>query len=208
MNSLFLVSGDSKTNLKSGKNNINKSKTIGNSILEHHFIGHLDDDEISNKSYGSHKHRFKDESHKGSADVLDEQEEKRDASKEELGIEDLQEDIIYCQAPIDEGLIIDAATDDVIDEYSADCFPETCYKKFPFLAGDEDSPFWQGWSNLRYKTFRLIENKYFETAVITMILLSSLALALEDVHLSQRPILQDILYYMDRIFTVIFFSKC
>ncbi|CAH0562424.1 unnamed protein product [Brassicogethes aeneus] len=206
----FTIHGDSKTNLKRGKNNINKSKTIGNSILEHgDFIGHLDDDEISNKSYGSHKNRFKDESHKGSADVLDDQEEKRDASKEELGIEeDAEEDVCDCEGPLEEDLIIYAETDEIIlDEYSADCFPETCYKKFPFLAGDDDSPFWQGWSNLRYKTFQLIENKYFETAVITMILLSSLALALEDVHLSSRPILQDILYYMDRIFTVIFFFE-
>lgn len=31
--------------------------------------------------------------------------------------------------------------------------------------------------------------------------------ALEDVHLPHRPILQDILYYMDRIFTVIFFIE-
>lgn len=47
----------------------------------------MDDDEImSNKSYGSHKHRFKDDSHKGSGDESDEHEEKRDASKEELGI--------------------------------------------------------------------------------------------------------------------------
>lgn len=120
----------------------------------------------------------------------------------------MEEDECDCQGPLDEDLILDGATEDIIlDEYSADCFPETCYKKFPFLAGDEDSPFWQGWGNLRYKTFQLIENKYFETAVITMILLSSLALALEDVHLSQRPILQDILYYMDRIFTVIFFFE-
>lgn len=103
---------------------------------------------------------------------------------------EIEDDDCDCQGPIDEDLI-DAVTEDIImDEYSADCFPEKCYKKFPFLAGDDDSPFWQGWSNLRYKTFRLIENKYFETAVITMILLSSLALALEDVHLQQRPILQ------------------
>ncbi|CAH1103074.1 unnamed protein product [Psylliodes chrysocephalus] len=204
----FTIHGDSKTNIKRAKNAISKNK-IGNSILEHgDFLGHLDDDEISNKSYGSHKHRFKDESHKGSVDVLDEQEEKRDASKEELGIDEELEDECDCQGPLDEDLIIDAATEDIIiDEYSADCFPEKCYKKFPFLAGDEDSPFWQGWGNLRYKTFQLIENKYFETAVITMILLSSLALALEDVHLSQRPVLQDILYYMDRIFTVIFFFE-
>lgn len=31
--------------------------------------------------------------------------------------------------------------------------------------------------------------------------------ALEDVNLPHRPILQDILYYMDRIFTVIFFIE-
>lgn len=103
--------------------------------------------------------------------------------------------------------IIQAEEDPIESDYPADCCPENCYKKFPFLAGDDDAPFWQGWANLRLKTFQLIENKYFETAVILMILLSSMALALEDVHLQQRPILQDILYYMDRIFTVIFFIE-
>lgn len=72
--------------------------------------------------------------------------------------------------------IINAADDEVIEETPADCFPEHVYIRFPFLTGDEDAPFWQGWANLRLKTFQLIENKYFETAVITMILLSSLAL--------------------------------
>lgn len=72
--------------------------------------------------------------------------------------------------------IIHAEEDPIQSNYPADCCPENCYKKFPFLAGDDELPFWQGWANLRLKTFRLIENKYFETAVITMILLSSLAL--------------------------------
>lgn len=40
-----------------------------------------------------------------------------------------------------------------------------------------------------------------------MILVSSMALALEDVYLVHRPVLQDVLYYMDRIFTVIFFIE-
>lgn len=62
------------------------------------------------------------------------------------------------------------------EEYPEDCFSPKCYKRFPFLAGDEETPFWLGWAQLRLKTFQLIENKYFETAVITMILLSSLAL--------------------------------
>lgn len=72
--------------------------------------------------------------------------------------------------------IIVAADEDVVDDTPADCCPEPCYQRFPFLAGDDESPFWQGWAMLRLKTFRLIENTYFETAVITMILLSSLAL--------------------------------
>lgn len=62
------------------------------------------------------------------------------------------------------------------DDTPTDCCPDPCYQKFPFLAGDDESPFWQGWGTLRLKTFKLIENTYFETAVITMILLSSLAL--------------------------------
>lgn len=80
----------------------------------------------------------------------------------------------------EDDIIIHAEEDEVIEEGPADCFGESCYAKFPVLAGDEDSPFWQGWGNLRLKTFRLIENKYFETAVITMILLSSLALVCWD----------------------------
>lgn len=131
-------------------------------------------------------------------------EEKRDVSKEDLGIEEGEHDrklsmpgtlsgnntpffLPSCadseeegdcdEGPLEEDIIIHADGDDAILEDSpADCCPDPCYLKFPILAGDDDSPFWQGWANLRLKTFQLIENKYFETAVITMILLSSLAL--------------------------------
>ena len=63
-----------------------------------------------------------------------------------------------------------------MQEYPSDCCPDRCYARFPCLGGDHESPFWQGWGSLRIKTFRLIENKYFETAVIAMILISSMAL--------------------------------
>ncbi len=103
-----------------------------------------------------------------------------------------------------EAEILEATTQELMmHDYPSDCCPESCYLKFPCLAGDPDSPFWQGkclgsprqpgnrpgtdpvklpgycfsgWGNLRIKTFRLIENKYFETAVIAMILISSMAL--------------------------------
>lgn len=161
---------------------------IGNSInhqdnrleheLNHRGLSIQDDDTASINSYGSHKNRpFKDESHKGSAETI-EGEEKRDVSKEDLGLdEELDEEGEGEEGQLDGDIIIHAANDDeIIDDYPADCFPDSYYKKFPILAGDDDSPFWQGWGNLRLKTFQLIENKYFETAVITMILMSSLAL--------------------------------
>nr|QLB38372.1 Nav5-2 [Apolygus lucorum] len=197
----FTIHGDLKSKMNKVKNHIGNS--IGNhqdNRLDTDYIrNRYDEDSISNKSYGSHKHRpLKDESHKGSMESLD-QEEKKDLSKEDLEhVPDIEE----------EDIVIEGGTEDaMLADYPADCCPDNCYKRFPFLAGDDDAPFWQGWANLRLKTFQLIENKYFETAVITMIMLSSLALALEDVHLAQRPILQDILYYMDRIFTVIFFLE-
>ncbi|CAG0897066.1 unnamed protein product [Darwinula stevensoni] len=100
---------------------------------------------------------------------------------------------------------LDAGSDDdIVQDSPSDCCSVGCYQQCPALAGEEGSPFWDGWTQLRTKTYKLIENKYFETAVIVMILLSSLALALEDVYLAQRPLLQDILYYMDRVFTIVF----
>lgn len=90
----------------------------------------------------------------------------------EVAAEELADDVEFKeQGPVE-------VVEDVFEEeeYPEDCFPPKCYKKFPFLAGDDETPFWLGWAQLRLKTFQLIENKYFETAVITMILLSSLAL--------------------------------
>lgn len=57
----------------------------------------------------------------------------------------------------------------------ADCLPECMYEKFPWCAAT-GTPFWDRWSNIRLKSYRLIEHKYFETFIIVMILLSSLAL--------------------------------
>ncbi|KAG6444901.1 hypothetical protein O3G_MSEX003637 [Manduca sexta] len=86
----------------------------------------------------------------------------------------------------------------------ADCCPVLWYRCFPSLAGDDNSTFWQRWGTLRLKTFKIVENKYFEGVVLTVILLSSLALALEDINLPYRPLLREILFYMDIVFTVIF----
>ena len=54
---------------------------------------------------------------------------------------------------------------------------------------------------------RLIENKYFETVVLALILLSSFVMTLEDVWFNTKPLLMDGLYYLDRILTVVFFLE-
>ncbi|EEB14510.1 sodium channel protein type 4 subunit alpha, putative [Pediculus humanus corporis] len=181
----FTIHGDFKEKLRRSKMALNnKNNVIGNSYaglnsdnrFESDYITHNEEDTYSNISYGSHRKRiYKDESHKGSIDTFEE-DEKGDMSKEED--EEMDEEEEGESIPeID--VIIDANMEDVmLQDYPSDCCPDHCYKRFPFLAGDDDAPFWQGWSNLRLKTFQLIENKYFETAVITMILLSSLALNL------------------------------
>lgn len=89
----FTIHGDSKKakKQKSMLNNINVSMVRdgrGSLIIIWNSSTSQDDDTASIKSYGSHKNRpFKDESHKGSAETM-EGEEKRDVSKEDLGIEE------------------------------------------------------------------------------------------------------------------------
>ncbi|UYV78411.1 para [Cordylochernes scorpioides] len=64
----------------------------------------------------------------------------------------------------------------IIPEYPADCFPDSFYKYFPICL-EEDRPIIRKWKILRTKSYNLVENKYFEMVVITMILISSLALS-------------------------------
>lgn len=166
-----------------------------------------EEDNGSMKSYGSHKNYRKQEQkknkahHTGSGGEETEYENNGSGDEDEEWIEDDEEG-----EETAEGAEIVKGPKGEEEEYPADCMPQRFYERFPIFAVD-DTPFGTAWSNIRLKTFRLIENKYFETAVIIMILLSSAALAVEDVHLQGNPILTDLLFYMDRIFTVIFFFE-
>ncbi|XP_022243584.1 sodium channel protein para-like [Limulus polyphemus] len=113
--------------------------------------------------------------------------------------------------PFEDGETLDAENIDkletediIISELPADCCPDCCYKHFLCCIGDDGSPFWQYWNMLRDRSYWLVENKYFETLAVTMIMLSSLALALEDVHLKSRPALKEALVIVDKFFTIIF----
>ncbi|XP_064475313.1 sodium channel protein para-like isoform X2 [Ornithodoros turicata] len=142
---------------------------------------------------------------------LGDDEEKRDASKEDL---ETTEGMQPEGGPnpdtedVDTDKLETATSDVIIPELPADCCPDWCYTRFACLCFyDESKPFWFKYKVVRAKCFALVENKYFETIVVVLILTSSLALALEDVNLKDRPLLKGILNYMDKSFTVIFFFE-
>ncbi|XP_076866362.1 sodium channel protein type 4 subunit alpha B isoform X2 [Brachyhypopomus gauderio] len=85
-----------------------------------------------------------------------------------------------------------------------DCYTEKCIRRCPCLDVDITQGKGKIWWNIRKTCFMIVEHNYFETFIIFMILLSSGALAFEDVYISQRRTIQIILEYADKIFTYIF----
>jgi len=102
-----------------------------------------------------------------------------------------------------EEVLYDPVDEVVVEE----CCPPVCYRVCPCCIGDAESPFWQLWYKHRLQISRLIEDKYFETVVLCLILLSSFVMTLEDVWFETKPLLVDSLYYLDRILTVVFFLE-
>ncbi|XP_061173087.1 sodium channel protein para-like isoform X2 [Saccostrea echinata] len=88
--------------------------------------------------------------------------------------------------------------------YPDDCFCKICRRKCPCCIRFENTKIGKRFWKIRCLAYALVEHKYFETFIITMILASSVALAIEDVYLSERPVLAMILEITDRFFTAIF----
>ncbi|XP_074552328.1 sodium channel protein type 4 subunit alpha B [Halichoeres trimaculatus] len=85
-----------------------------------------------------------------------------------------------------------------------DCCTEKCYRRCPCLDIDTSQGKGKQWSNFRRTCFSIVEHNYFETFIIFMILLSSGALAFEDINLEQRRAIKIILEYADQVFTYVF----
>uniref|UniRef100_A0A8C5H2C7 Sodium channel protein type 3 subunit alpha-like n=1 Tax=Gouania willdenowi TaxID=441366 RepID=A0A8C5H2C7_GOUWI len=60
------------------------------------------------------------------------------------------------------------------------------------------------WFRLRKTCYHIVEHSWFETFIIFMILLSSGALAFEDIYVEQRRVVKVILEFADKIFTYVF----
>ncbi|KAI8484970.1 hypothetical protein Bbelb_373770 [Branchiostoma belcheri] len=91
--------------------------------------------------------------------------------------------------------------DVIIDCCPPVCYP-CCYKCC--ACANEERKAGEMWKNVRLKANFIVLHKYFETFIVGMILLSSLALAFEDIYLKDRPALQLGLNIADRLFAVIF----
>uniref|UniRef100_A0A4W6BY68 Sodium channel protein n=1 Tax=Lates calcarifer TaxID=8187 RepID=A0A4W6BY68_LATCA len=84
------------------------------------------------------------------------------------------------------------------------CFTDNCVRRWPCLTVDITQGDGKKWWNLRRTCFTIVEHDWFETFIIFMILLSSGALAFEDIYIERRRTIKIILEYADKVFTYIF----
>ncbi|XP_036197696.1 sodium channel protein type 4 subunit alpha isoform X2 [Myotis myotis] len=89
-------------------------------------------------------------------------------------------------------------------EQPEECFTEACVQRCPCLYVDVSQGRGKMWWTLRRACFKIVEHNWFETFIVFMILLSSGALAFEDIYIEQRPTIRTILEYADKVFTYIF----
>ncbi|XP_024421447.2 sodium channel protein type 5 subunit alpha isoform X6 [Desmodus rotundus] len=85
-----------------------------------------------------------------------------------------------------------------------DCFTEGCVQRCPCCAVDTTQAPGKVWWRLRKTCYRIVEHSWFETFIIFMILLSSGALAFEDIYLEERKTIKVLLEYADKMFTYVF----
>ncbi|XP_056090591.1 sodium channel protein type 4 subunit alpha B [Rhinichthys klamathensis goyatoka] len=88
--------------------------------------------------------------------------------------------------------------------FPEDCYTENCIRRCPILELDVTQGKGKAWWNLRKACYAIVEHSYFETFIIFMILLSSGALAFEDIYIEQRRMIKIILEYADQVFTYVF----
>ncbi|XP_038635070.1 sodium channel protein type 2 subunit alpha-like isoform X3 [Scyliorhinus canicula] len=84
------------------------------------------------------------------------------------------------------------------------CLTEGCLRVCPHLDIDLKSDRGKMWWNLRKTCFKIVEHNWFETFIIFMILLSSGALAFEDIYIENRKVIKILLEYADQVFTYVF----
>uniref|UniRef100_A0AAY4CTP1 Sodium channel protein n=1 Tax=Denticeps clupeoides TaxID=299321 RepID=A0AAY4CTP1_9TELE len=102
-----------------------------------------------------------------------------------------------------EDVVVVEAVEEYLDPEHALYFPE-CVARYKCCDVSITEGWGKSWWYLRKTCYLIVEHNWFETLIIFMILLSSGALAFEDVYIEQRKTIRIILEYADRVFTYIF----
>ncbi|XP_023277622.1 sodium channel protein type 2 subunit alpha-like [Seriola lalandi dorsalis] len=85
-----------------------------------------------------------------------------------------------------------------------ECFPDLCMRYCQCCDIDTSRGLGQAWWRLRKTCYQIVEHSWFETFIIFMILLSSGALAFEDIYIEKRKVVKVVLEYADKVFSYIF----
>ncbi|XP_071977928.1 sodium channel protein type 2 subunit alpha isoform X5 [Engystomops pustulosus] len=101
-----------------------------------------------------------------------------------------------------EGELLDLEPEEALEPDA--CFTEGCVKRFPICHVNIDDNNGKIWWTFRKTCYTIVEHNWFETFIIFMILLSSGALAFEDIYIEQRKTIKTMLEYADKVFTYIF----
>ncbi|XP_073490071.1 sodium channel protein type 2 subunit alpha isoform X3 [Aquarana catesbeiana] len=101
-----------------------------------------------------------------------------------------------------EGELVDIEPEEALEPDA--CFTEGCVKRFPICTVNIDENNGKIWWTFRKTCYTIVEHNWFETFIIFMILLSSGALAFEDIYIEQRKTIKTMLEYADKVFTYIF----
>uniref|UniRef100_A0AAY4CTY5 Sodium channel protein n=1 Tax=Denticeps clupeoides TaxID=299321 RepID=A0AAY4CTY5_9TELE len=101
-----------------------------------------------------------------------------------------------------EDVVVVEAVEEYLDPEA--CWTEGCVARYKCCDVSITEGWGKSWWYLRKTCYLIVEHNWFETLIIFMILLSSGALAFEDVYIEQRKTIRIILEYADRVFTYIF----
>ncbi|XP_059381258.1 sodium channel, voltage gated, type V-like, alpha b isoform X2 [Carassius carassius] len=146
-------------------------------------------------------------------------EEEEEEEEEEEASESSEEEEREETKPRDDTSLSEGSTIDLRkpgeeeDEYSEtaeeamdpeNCFPDFCVRRFQCCDISTSEGLGRAWWRLRKTCYQIVEHSWFESFIIFMILLSSGALAFEDIYIEQRKVVKVVLEYADKIFTYIF----
>ncbi|MFT7809510.1 sodium channel protein type 4 subunit alpha A-like [Arapaima gigas] len=141
------------------------------------------------------------------SDLENPDDEEEFSSEEEAQVERCEDDSSECST-VDyrppEPVLEEVQEEEPEQQEPEACFTEDCFRRAPCLMVDVTQRKGKAWWNLRKTCFTIVEHDYFETFIIFMILLSSGALAFEDIYIERRRVIKIILEYADKVFTYVF----